>query len=262
MFAKCKYCGAGSIDSWSVYTFKWVPQAWTGFFSIQWAELKSMWMRKVCNCSASSTCILRPVWGNKTAANSWMCCIWPRPRLPNATVIYSKISSIYRESLRLHVCGAIEGWECRIPRWKWLISVGANEGSQFDSFEFVLWMLLSCVTATPLSGRHLNSFSEHHLHSLPATAIIPPCDTFFGTQIESLASCWWKPHLLQMSPDSRARNKPSLWFIYNLTFDTFHNILIPVVSMGLVFLQAGFALIWRKHSWLWTVWGLVITFWL
>lgn len=100
--------------------------------------------------------------------NSWMCSIWPRPRLPNVTMIYNNISSIYGESLRLHVCGAIEGWECRIPRWKWLISVGTNEESQFDSFEFVLWMPLSCVTATPLSGRHLNSFSEHHLHSQPA----------------------------------------------------------------------------------------------
>lgn len=128
-----------------------------------------------------------------------MCCIWPRTRLPNVTMIYSNITPLwvfieYRESLRLCVCGAIEGWECRIPRWKLLISVGANEGSQFDSFEFVLWMLLSCVTATPLSGRHLNSFNKHHLHSLPAPAIIPPCDIFLETQIESLASCWWKPH--------------------------------------------------------------------
>lgn len=163
------------------------------------SQYKLNWNR--CGCIKYATVLLPPpasfyLSGRQNGSkqhNSWMCCIWPRPRLPNVTMIYSNISSIYRESLRLHVCGAKDDWECRIPRWKWLISVGANEGSQFDSFEFVLWMLLSCVTATPLSGRHLNSFSEHHLHSQPALAIITPCDTFLGTQIESLASCWWKP---------------------------------------------------------------------
>lgn len=142
-----------------------------------------------------STCLVDNMVANRITC--WMCCIWPRPGLPNVTMIYSNISRIYRESLCLHVCGAIEGWECWIPGWKWQISVGANEGSQFDGFEFVLWMLLSCVSATPLSGRHLNSFSKHHLHSLPVLAIIA-WDTFLETQIES--------HTLQMSHDFRARN--------------------------------------------------------
>ncbi len=137
---------------------------------------------------------------DKTAANSITaeCAASGREHVcqmpPWFTVILRLFVYLSIENHYVCACGATEGWECRIPRWKWLISVWANEGSQFDSFEFVPWMLLSCVTAMPLSGRHLNSFNKHHLHSLPAPAIIPPCDTFIETQMKSLASCWWKPH--------------------------------------------------------------------